>query len=235
MNLTFSWIIYRIRAGRPRSDATEAVTSSYYSNLFFLWGLLNYLRANWKYFFEILDLSRILRSMLRVSWSGVSAGFTRMLSSSALPSMDCYRTLGVSRTASDADIKKRYLELVKQYHPDKNGSHDDFVKIQSAYEVLRNEEMNMTRRMVRTWMKLGRAELLIMGGIPGAHKLPGGLTTFLGHTAITLIQKNGRQLLTTNLNLMRSDLYEFLECTSLLFLPCRGRSVSNLSGVFVSC
>ena len=86
--------------------------------------------------FKSFFTSAILRSMLRVSWSGVSAGFTRMLSSSALPSMDCYRTLGVSRTASDADIKKRYLELVKQYHPDKNGSHDDFVKIQSAYEVL---------------------------------------------------------------------------------------------------
>ncbi len=33
--------------------------------------------------------------------------------------MDPYKVLGVTQTASDADIKKAYRDLVKKYHPDK--------------------------------------------------------------------------------------------------------------------
>jgi curved DNA-binding protein len=54
---------------------------------------------------------------------------------------DLYKILGVSPTASQAEIRDAYRQLAKQYHPDRNpekGEH--FKKISSAYEVLKDEE-----------------------------------------------------------------------------------------------
>uniref|UniRef100_A0A8C5UQ28 DnaJ heat shock protein family (Hsp40) member C16 n=1 Tax=Microcebus murinus TaxID=30608 RepID=A0A8C5UQ28_MICMU len=56
---------------------------------------------------------------------------------------DPYRVLGVSRTASQADIKKAYKKLAREWHPDKNkdpGAEDKFIQISKAYEILSSEE-----------------------------------------------------------------------------------------------
>ncbi|KAG9482762.1 hypothetical protein GDO78_011416, partial [Eleutherodactylus coqui] len=56
---------------------------------------------------------------------------------------DPYRILGVSRTASQADIKKAYKKLAREWHPDKNknpGAEDKFIQVSKAYEILSNEE-----------------------------------------------------------------------------------------------
>lgn len=50
--------------------------------------------------------------------------------------MDYYNTLGVSRTASDDDIKKAYRKLAMKHHPDKGGDTSKFQQIQTAYETL---------------------------------------------------------------------------------------------------
>ncbi|KAK8747223.1 hypothetical protein OTU49_016691 [Cherax quadricarinatus] len=48
-----------------------------------------------------------------------------------------YQALGVSRTASDSEIRRSYRKLAKEYHPDKNpAAGDKFKEISFAYEVL---------------------------------------------------------------------------------------------------
>ncbi|XP_058017219.1 dnaJ homolog subfamily C member 16 isoform X1 [Ahaetulla prasina] len=59
---------------------------------------------------------------------------------------DPYRILGVSRTASQADIKKAYKKLAREWHPDKNkdpGAEDKFIQISKSYEILSNEEKRL--------------------------------------------------------------------------------------------
>jgi molecular chaperone DnaJ len=54
-----------------------------------------------------------------------------------------YKLLGVSRDASEADIKKAYRRLAMEFHPDRNSSHDaeeKFKEITEAYEVLKDPE-----------------------------------------------------------------------------------------------
>jgi DnaJ-class molecular chaperone len=52
-----------------------------------------------------------------------------------------YNILGVSRNASDDEIKRAYKKLALKTHPDKNGGDDsEFKKINIAYETLSNPE-----------------------------------------------------------------------------------------------
>jgi molecular chaperone DnaJ len=57
---------------------------------------------------------------------------------------DLYDALGVSRGASQEELKKAYRKLVRQYHPDKNPgdkeAEERFKEIQGAYDVLSDPE-----------------------------------------------------------------------------------------------
>lgn len=58
-------------------------------------------------------------------------------------SKDYYEILGVSKTASQDEIKKAYRKLALQYHPDRNKTKEGeakFKEVTRAYEVLSNAE-----------------------------------------------------------------------------------------------
>jgi curved DNA-binding protein len=75
---------------------------------------------------------------------------------------DYYKTLGVESGASEAEIKKAYRKLARQYHPDINPGNSaaeaKFKEINEAYEVLSDKEKREKYdRFGRDWQRYQQA------------------------------------------------------------------------------
>ncbi|KAK9736494.1 DnaJ C terminal domain [Popillia japonica] len=86
---------------------------------------------------------------------------------------DYYETLGVSKNASAAEIKKAYYKLAKQYHPDVNKNDPDAAKkfqaVSEAYEILGDDTK---RKQYDTWGSTAEQ----MGARTGAGAGPQGFS-----------------------------------------------------------
>ena len=59
---------------------------------------------------------------------------------------DYYEVLGVSKSASEDEIKKAFRKLAVKYHPDKQGGDEaKFKEINEAYEVLKDKQKRQQR------------------------------------------------------------------------------------------
>jgi len=54
--------------------------------------------------------------------------------------MDYYEILGITKNASQDEVKKAFHKLAHKYHPDKGGDEKKFKEINEAYQVLSNTE-----------------------------------------------------------------------------------------------
>lgn len=89
---------------------------------------------------------------------------------------DFYEVLGVSKTATDAEIKKAYRKKAMETHPDRpGGNKDTFAKVGEAYECLSDASK---RQMYDQY----GAEAANMGGMGGPGGM-GGMGGFGGRSA----------------------------------------------------
>lgn len=66
--------------------------------------------------------------------------FRKCLNSQAFSNF--YRILEVDQNATSQEIKNSFIRLAKKYHPDgKEIPHDDFVKVKTAYDTLKDPEL----------------------------------------------------------------------------------------------
>jgi len=96
------------------------------------------------------------------------------------PRVDLYKALGVSKDASQDDIKKAYRRLAKEYHPDRTGGdkrkETRFKEVSHAYDILGDD--NKRRQYDELRAGGGRYAGNFSGGFPGG--FPGGGSVDLG-------------------------------------------------------
>jgi len=105
---------------------------------------------------------------------------------------DLYKTLGVSKKASEEEIKKAYRKLARKYHPDRNPddakSEERFKEVQGAYDTLSDPEKRKAYDAGGPFAGFGGGGRGPFGPSPGA--APGGFGD-LGDIFSTIFSRGG--------------------------------------------
>merc|ERR1711963_67053 len=105
---------------------------------------------------------------------------------------DYYTILGVSRAASDDEIKKAYRKLALKYHPDKNqspGAEERFKEIGEAYDVLSDaKKKQIYDQYGEDGLKGGMGGGPQTGGMPNFGNGPGFSYSYHGDPRATFSQ-----------------------------------------------
>ncbi len=92
---------------------------------------------------------------------------------------DFYKVLGVSKDVSEAELKKTYRKLARQYHPDSNpgdaAAEARFKEISEAYSVLSDAEQRKEYDQVRAMGSGARFTAPGSGGTGGFDDVFGGV------------------------------------------------------------
>jgi molecular chaperone DnaJ len=106
---------------------------------------------------------------------------------------DYYTTLGLSRDASEEDIKKSYRKMAMKHHPDRNpddkGSEDKFKEAKEAYEVLTDAKK---RAAYDQFGHAGVDPSAGFGGRPGGPEGFGGFADAFGDIFGEIFGQQGR-------------------------------------------
>lgn len=83
---------------------------------------------------------------------------------------DAVEFMGLISLTSASQMKHRYLELSKLYHPDvSGGSHDDFQKLQESYEIIKEYIENF--RYVFDADEFKRQNPILASTLTGKHQI----------------------------------------------------------------
>lgn len=98
---------------------------------------------------------------------------------------DYYRVLGVSKKATQAEIKKKFRKLAVQYHPDKNPddakAETKFKEANEAYEVLGDpEKRKKYDELGSNWKQYDQYKNARQGGRQGNYQYSGDYGDFFG-------------------------------------------------------
>lgn len=101
----------------------------------------------------------------------------------AIAYKDYYQILGVSKNASEQEIKSAYRKLAKKYHPDRNkepGAEEKYKDVNEAYEVLHDPEKRQKYDTLgpdweRAQQFAGQNGGYSTGGFGGFQGFPGGI------------------------------------------------------------